>query len=182
VKHGAILDSDYFEAIQEGAAQLLDGEPGLTAEVVARSVALKAGVVSRDEKEGGLRQILNFGHTLGHALEAESDYRLPHGSSVAIGMVLEARLGEQLGVTREGVADQIRIALNRLGLPVQTSRAPDPDVILDLVSRDKKVRDGTARYVLLQEIGVVDPGEGWSRPVPPSEVRRLLDEAQGLVV
>jgi len=178
VKHGAILDRDYFHWIEEGAEALLRGDPPTTAGMVARSVELKARVVSEDEREGGLRQILNFGHTLGHAIEAASGYRLPHGSSISIGMVLEARLGERLGVTRAGVAETLSRALRSIGLPVDLPPDSDPGRLLQLVSADKKVRSGTARYVFLRELGEADPGDGWSRSVEPAPVRELLEEAR----
>jgi 3-dehydroquinate synthase len=174
VKHGAILDAPYFENVVAEADALLKGTPLVTAAVVARSVEVKAGIVSQDEREAGLRHVLNFGHTLGHAIEAASNYRLPHGNAVAIGMVLEAKLGERLGITQGGTADRIAAAVRRIGLSPTSSDSPDPDRILDLVSRDKKVREGTARYVLLRKIGEVDPGIGWSHSVAPGPVREIL--------
>lgn len=175
VKHGAILDADYFAWLEGEAAVLLDGEPGPTARMVARSVEIKADVVSQDEREAGLRQVLNFGHTLGHAIEAASGFRLAHGSAISIGMVLEARLGERLGVTEEGVADRLSATLTRVALPTVLPRA-DVDELLDLVSRDKKTRGGAARYVLLADVGQVDGATGWSRELDASIVRELLAE------
>ncbi len=174
LKHGAILDSDYFSWIDRNAESLLDGDPGTTASLVARSVELKARVVSEDEREGGFRQILNFGHTLGHALEAASDYRIPHGSAVALGMVLEARLGERLGITTPGVAALLARTLRKLELPTILSDPMDPDRLIGLASRDKKARGGVSRCVLLSELGEVDRGEGWSRELDPSVVRDFL--------
>lgn len=174
VKHGAILDAGYFEGLARDASALLAGATEPTAAMVLRSVQLKTGVVTEDERESGLRQILNFGHTLGHAIEAASDYRLPHGSAVAIGMVLEARLGERLGVTEPGVAEALAVALRAVELPVRPEDEVDPDRLLALVARDKKARGGTPRYVLLRRIGEVDPGEGWSREVPVEAVREVL--------
>ena len=177
VKHGAILDAAYLRAIVDGAEALLSGDPAATASMVTRSVELKSGVVSRDEREGGLRQILNFGHTLGHAFEAASDFQLPHGSSIAIGMVLEARLGVRLGVTVPGVPEALEVALGAVGLPIRPEAAVELETLLDLVSRDKKVRRGVARYVLLRALGEVHPGEGWSHAVPLEVVREVLIES-----
>jgi 3-dehydroquinate synthase len=176
LKHGAILDAPYFDWIEENAVQLLEGEPDATASLVAQSVQLKAQVVSEDEREAGLRQILNFGHTLGHAIEAESNFLIPHGSAVALGMVLEARLGQRIGVTRPGVAERLMNALERLELPTSLSSVPDPEVLLRLASRDKKSRRGSVRYVLLSDIGTVDGEGGWSREVDVSEIRSLFEE------
>ncbi len=174
VKHGAILDAGYMAWVRDVADQLLEGEPEATARMVARSVELKAAVVSEDETEAGRRQILNFGHTLGHALEAASGYRLPHGSAVAQGMILEALLGERLGVTRSGTSEALAEALDAVELPTRVNDAPSPEVLIELTTRDKKVRGGSTRYVLLEAPGRVDPGTGWSRVVEGETVRDLL--------
>ncbi len=102
VKHGAILDPVYLADLEGDIPCVMNGEVGATGRVVVRSIEIKADVVSKDERESGLRKILNFGHTLGHAVETAAGYALPHGSCVALGMILEARIGEQMGVTREG--------------------------------------------------------------------------------
>lgn len=180
VKHGAIADEDYLERVRDGAEELLEGADELTARVVARSVEIKSWVVSKDEREGSLRQVLNFGHTLGHALEAASDYELPHGSAVALGMILEARLGEALEITEGGTADVLTRALEAVELPVDPSTAmADPDRIMAHLSRDKKVRGGRPRFVLLNRIGEVHRGPSsspaWSHQVPLEAVRDLLE-------
>ncbi len=162
IKHGAILDPAYFGWIERRAEDLLGGDPHATGALVMRSVELKAHVVGEDEREAGMRQILNFGHTLGHALEAESEFRLPHGSAVAIGMVLEAQLGERLGVTERGISGRIAEVLDRAELPTRAPGRPDPETVLKLLSRDKKARSGISRYVLLARIGRVDRRHGWS--------------------
>ncbi len=180
VKHGAIADEDYLDQVRDGAGELLQGADELTARVVARSVEIKSWVVSKDEREGSLRQVLNFGHTLGHALEAASDYELPHGSAVALGMILEARLGEALKITEAGTAEVLVQALEAVELPVDPSTAmEDPDRILAHLSRDKKVRGGRPRFVLLDRIGEVHRGPSsspaWSHQVPIEAVRELLE-------
>lgn len=179
VKHGAILDSAYLEALAGDAPRLLDGEPGPVLRAVRRSVELKAGVVGRDERETGLRRILNFGHTLAHALEAESGYRLAHGSAVATGMVLEARLGERLGITEEGTSQRLTEVLRRFELPVAPPDGTDPERVLARTRADKKRREGRPRYVLLSRPGEVDSGEGWTHPVPDEVVGSVLREAAG---
>ena len=176
VKHGAILDSAYFQWIEEHVECLLDGDPDDTASLVARSVQLKAQVVSEDEKEVGLRQILNFGHTLGHALESASNFEMAHGSAIALGMVLEARLGERLGVTSHGVADRLAGTLERLELPTRLGGFPDTGRLIRLASRDKKARGGASRYILLARIGEVDRGDGWSHELDPTAVQDFLAE------
>lgn len=177
LKHGAILDREYFEALVDRAEALLDADPGLLEDVVVRSVELKGDVVGRDEREGGLREILNFGHTVGHALEAASEYRLPHGSAVAIGMVLEARLGESLGVTEAGTAERLAEAVRRFELPAGPREAPASggEGALAFLGRDKKVREGRVRCVLLTELGRVSgDGRSWSTPVERSVLAEVL--------
>ena len=180
VKHGAIVDASYMAEVQAEAGALLAGTDPATTRMVLRSVEIKAEVVSRDEREGGLRQILNFGHTLGHALEAASGYRLPHGSAVAVGMILEARLGELVGVTEPGTANRIQAAVAAVGLPVEPPSGLRRSEILTLLTRDKKARAGEIRFVLLKRAGEVFSGEVegspvWSHGVPAETVARVLD-------
>jgi len=179
VKHGAILDRLYLDALSADASRLLDGEADALLSAVRRSVEIKAGVVSRDEREAGVRRILNFGHTLGHALEAESAYHLPHGSAVATGMVLEARIGERLGVTDPGTSERLAEVIRRFELPVAPPEGADPDRVLERTGADKKRRGGRPRYVLLARLGEVAAGEGWTHPVPDEVVRSVLREASG---
>jgi 3-dehydroquinate synthase len=176
VKHGAILDGAYLERLGAEGADLLDARARAVEWAVERSVELKADVVGRDEREGGLRQILNFGHTLGHALEAASGYGVPHGTAVARGMVLEARLGEELGVTAAGTAEHLSEVLGRVGLEPGTPGPVDVEGILGWTRVDKKVRGGRVRYVLLREPGAVAraPDGGWSHAVDDAAVRRIL--------
>ena len=167
VKHGAILDVDHFAFVEAHVAELLDADPAIARRVILDSVALKARVVEQDEFEGGYRQILNFGHTLGHAVEAGSEYELGHGSAVALGMCAEAMMGENLGVTEAGTGARLAELLERLVGPVRTgvtSRAA-----LRFLSADKKVRDGRPRTVLLERIGQVSAGTGWTY-APPEDV------------
>ena len=145
---------------------------------MVRSVELKAGVVSDDEREAGKRQILNFGHTLGHALEAALDYGMPHGSAVSVGMVLEARLGRELGVTAPGTEENLREVLESFGLPVELPQEIGPDEILAFCRTDKKARAGRTRFVLLKEAGRVARDRGWSRAVPEAAVREILESAR----
>lgn len=174
VKHGAVLDADYFEETANRAERLLEGDPEAVVDAVVRSVELKGDVVSRDEREGGVRKILNFGHTLGHAVEAAAGYRIAHGSSVSVGMVLEARLGEALGVTGPGTADRLARALRTLELPVELPPVVTPDEVAAGIDADKKAREGRPRFVLLDRIGRVSPGGGWVHEVPRKMVLEVL--------
>jgi 3-dehydroquinate synthase len=171
VKHGAILDRDYGGLVADAAPALLAGDPDATMEVVHRSVELKAAVVGQDEREGGLREILNFGHTVGHALERAYDYGLPHGTAVAQGMMWEARLGEALGVTEPGTSHQLGEWLGTLGLPLRAS-VPEEDLFVGVLRADKKARGGDVRVVLLARLGEVAraPDGGWGHRIPPERI------------
>jgi 3-dehydroquinate synthase len=182
LKHAAIVDLEYGEEIVAGARELLSGDSHAVQRLVRRSVEIKAGVVSRDEREGGLREILNFGHTVAHALEHVSEYRIPHGSAVALGMVWEAGWGEDAGVTEPGTAERIIRWLGAVGLP------SDPRASLESLGpgeggalavrftegllKDKKVRSGSPRVVLLARCGAVarTPEGAWARPVPVEQI------------
>ncbi len=175
-KHGAILDEAYFDSLRADTAALLAADGTAAIRAVRRSVEIKADVVSRDEREGGLRQILNFGHTLGHALEAASGFALGHGAAVAEGMMLEADIGERLGVTEQGTRERLGEALGGLGLDTSAIQALDAQTVVGYLAADKKARAGRPRFVLLQGLGAVDGDGGWSREVPEDLVADVLAE------
>ncbi|MDT8341593.1 MAG: 3-dehydroquinate synthase family protein, partial [Longimicrobiales bacterium] len=178
VKHGAILDRAYGERVAWRAAEVLAGDPAAAAELVYRSVALKASVVAADERESGWREILNFGHTVGHALERTSGYTLPHGSAVAEGMLWEARLGEVLGVTAPGTRETLEAWIAALELPA-APRAAELAAVVAAMGADKKVREGRLRTVLLARPGEVAraPDGGWSHVIAPEAVRAAAPAA-----
>lgn len=175
VKHGAIRSEGHFAAVEEAASALLSGDGTNAPSIVHDSVRIKAEVVAADEFEAGIREILNFGHTIGHALEAASDFALGHGAAVGIGMVLEARLGERLGVTESGTCARIESALGPLGLP--GAGALDGDRVLSYLGADKKTRRGRPRFVFLERIGVAATRGGTAHEAPDGEVRAVLREA-----
>jgi 3-dehydroquinate synthase len=156
VKHGAIVDAGYFGRLGTLRPALLARDSGAWVEVVSRSVEIKASVVAEDEREHGRRSILNFGHTVGHAVEALTRYETLHGEAVAIGMVAEARLGEKVGVTRTGTAAALSEALAALGLATELP-VPFRDLI-PVMGQDKKTRGGTVRFAFLEEVGCAARG------------------------
>ena len=180
LKHGAILDREHFDEIVTHASELLEGETDITARVIARSVDLKAGVVSKDEFESGFREVLNFGHTIAHALERVTDFNVSHGDAVAVGMVAEARMGEGLGISQAGTAEALAAAAARLELPIALPEQAQPEGLAVHARRDKKVRGGQVRIVCLDRIGQAHGDEAnWSVPLPEDALVRLLqgDEA-----
>jgi 3-dehydroquinate synthase len=138
-------------------------------------VELKSAVVSEDERETGRREILNFGHTLGHAIEAACSFLVPHGTAIACGMFLEARLGVSLGVTDPAVVERLVEVLARVGLPIAIPNGAAPNDIMTYLSSDKKVRSGRTRFVFLSRIGAVHFADGsWSQPVDEDAVLGLV--------
>lgn len=176
LKHGLILDAGYFESIAGDLEGLFARDPQRLADLIARSVEIKADVVSRDERESGYRKVLNFGHTVAHAQEAISGYAWLHGEAVAAGMALEAAIGEAAGVTREGVSDRIREVLEAARLPFELDDEIEATRFFEVLDRDKKRAGGRVRYTLIGEIGrVVASQEGdWTHAVPEELVRSVL--------
>ncbi|UCG74739.1 MAG: 3-dehydroquinate synthase [Gemmatimonadota bacterium] len=179
VKAGAIADERLFGWMESHAAGLLNRDVDLLTELIRRSVAIKAAVVEQDPLEDGLREILNFGHTIGHALEALGGYEVLHGEAVACGMRLEARLGELLGVTREGPADRLRGLLEACALDRQVEEEFTAEQVLKAARGDKKVRGSVIRCVLLSRIGEVATaaGGGHAHRIPPDRELELLEMA-----
>ena len=172
LKHGAILDADYFAGIVGDAEVLLEGAVPETADLVHRSVELKAGVVRADERESGRRQILNFGHTIGHALEAALEYRIGHGTAIMWGMIAEAAIGEHVGITERGTS--VRLAHARAELGFSALPALDVAGVTAYLTADKKSRAGRPRFVLIEDIGRVSKSDGWSHEVSPSVIDAVL--------
>ena len=177
IKHGAIADQSYYHWIAAHGRALL--APTLTDDVALRlvrdSVAVKVGVVTTDEREAGRRKILNFGHTIAHAVEHLSGYSILHGDAVAIGMVAEARLGELAEYTLPGLADDIRSLCVELGLPVSIDAAFSTDAIIELTRGDKKARAGAAEYALPMRLGEMYAAGGrFSLPMDDARVREAI--------
>lgn len=151
LKHGVVADAEYFKAVTEAAPALLDRDLQALKATVLRSATLKAGIVALDERETGARSILNFGHTIGHAIEATSGYEVLHGEAVAIGMLIEARIAERLGLATD-LSAGLEEALSRFGLPVERPEHP-ADELVAVMRRDKKARLGAIRFALPTAIG-----------------------------
>ena len=155
VKCGVIADPDLFEMLERQAERVLRSDPDLLVRIVESCVRLKARVVSEDPRETGRRIILNFGHTVGHALETLSGYRLTHGEAVAIGLVAEARLAARAGLASGALAGRIAALLARFGLPTEIPRRHTPEAILRVARRDKKTRQGKIAYALPTRLGAM---------------------------
>ena len=175
VKHGLIADADYFAWIEREAEPLLRREPAALERLVRRSVEIKAEVVSADEREGGRRAILNAGHTVAHAVERASSYRVPHGEAVGLGLLAEAALAEALGVAGPGVGARVAALLTRLGLPVRLVPTLAADALLPAMASDKKNRAQTIRFALPSAVGSMATREGWTMAAPEAAIRKALD-------
>ena len=153
IKHGAILDAAFFDWLEQNMAKLVARDPVALAHAIARSCEIKADVVRRDEREGGLRAVLNFGHTFGHAIEAGLGYGAwLHGEAVGCGMVMAADLSQRLGQVDAAAAARVKALVAAAGLPVA---APDLGTArwLELMKVDKKNEDGAIRFILLKPLG-----------------------------
>jgi 3-dehydroquinate synthase len=178
VKHGVIADAMYLERTVADVPSLLDAasrRPDTMEALIARSIEIKAEIVRRDEREHGLRHVLNFGHTIGHAIEAASGYTMLHGECVALGMVYEATMAVKMGIASSGTARDVRRAVERIELPTALPASLTADRLVAMMRSDKKVRSGALRFALPREIGRMASGDGtWSVPVDESVVRGVL--------
>jgi len=154
IKPALIMDEELLRLLEENADAIVSLEPAVPPEVISRSIALKAAVVSEDEREEtGRRTILNYGHTIGHGLEAAAEYTgMLHGEAVAVGMAGAARIARRLGLLPPEVAERQDALIARFGLPLRASGV-DPAKVLAATALDKKVKGGAIGWVLLEGIG-----------------------------
>jgi 3-dehydroquinate synthase len=153
-KYAVIMDAEFFEILDGAADKLLSLDLGFYEEIIARCCQLKADVVAEDERESGLRAILNYGHTFGHALEIVTDFTLSHGEGVAIGMNMAANMAVKMGIFSSEAAAKQQKLLNALELPQQYSGA-DPDEVFRAMFKDKKQSGGKLTVILPEELGKV---------------------------
>jgi 3-dehydroquinate synthase len=162
IKYGVIADAELFDYLEQNMEKLLPHDRGGLEYVIPRCVEIKADVVSRDERESGLREILNFGHTFGHALESVTKYRCYlHGEAVAWGMVAAALLGRELGITRNDDVSRMVSLIGRIGKMPGWPRVTHKILIAAMLS-DKKTRAGTLRFVVSPRIGEAHSSEAVS--------------------
>lgn len=187
LKHGVIADGAYLEASTQLVRRMLDPErasdfpwhgPDLV-DLVARSVEIKADVVRTDEREAGRRQVLNFGHTIGHALETCSDFAILHGEAIAVGMLAEARIAAALGLARATLVDRVRSALSAAGLPQVIPASIDNARLLAAMSADKKARRGRLIFALPMGVGTMAGAEAnFGIPVDDAVIIQALEAAR----
>jgi len=177
IKYGAVCSASLFQQLEEGGLErLLALEPAVLTDVVAHCVRLKARVVEQDEfDKKGIRNVLNFGHTIGHALELSADYALTHGEAIAIGMIAATHLAQALENCPAGFAIRLRDLILRAGLPVSFADAPGLfDRVIRAMQMDKKFREGRNVFVLPSGVGKWEQVENVSWEMVHAAVRAVL--------
>lgn len=170
IKYGIISDARLFAFLERNFDAILRRDPAALRYIIPRSLEIKARVVSRDERESGLREILNFGHTFGHALEAVTNYRTyQHGEAVAWGMMAAALLGHEIGLTAADEVSRIVSLVRRMGPLPPWPRVP-PNTLIAAMRSDKKTRAGKLRFVLAPKIGKAES----RNDVPVETLERVL--------
>lgn len=167
IKYGAIMDVPFLHYLKDHMSELLALDATVLEEVVSRSVKAKVDVVEKDEKEAGLRRLLNFGHTIGHAIER--DQKLLHGQAIALGMILASRLSVNLGMLKAADAALIEEVISSAGLPLEMSL--DADKIFSNIRKDKKKSGDLIHFILLD-----GPGNAVVRPIPLNELKPMLHD------
>ena len=173
IKYGVIWDHELFAYLEKHREQIVAQEQGALAHIIGRSCEIKADVVSKDEREGGLRAILNYGHTVGHAVELLENFTMRHGEAVAIGMVYAARFAHRSGLCDASVPDRVAKLVADYGLPTSLDalkRRPTVTQLMDAFMVDKKVESGKVRFVLPTKIGAVVITREWDE----DQLRELL--------
>ena len=165
VKYGVISDENFFAYLEDNAEKILNRDVEVMAKIIKRSCEIKAEVVSLDEKENGLRKILNFGHTLAHAIELETNYqKYRHGEAVSIGMIGAAIISQRLGKISAAEVDRLKNLLNRLEL-VTKCEGCDVDNLYKFTFRDKKTVGGKVNWILMKNFGEVEICDNVPEPV-----------------
>lgn len=168
IKYGVIRDAALFDYLDKNREKILSLEPDVLTHIIKRSCEIKAEVVSKDEREGGLRAILNFGHTVGHAIETTQNYTMRHGEAVAIGMVYASRLAHRTGLCAASVPERVERLIKSYGLPADLSalsRQPSMTELMDTMQVDKKAEGGKVKFVLPSKIGEVVITNQWDEGV-----------------
>ena len=155
IKYGVIHDANFFAFLDSNRDAVFNLDQNVITRLIARCCEIKAWVVERDEREGGMRRILNYGHTIGHAVEAASNFQIIHGMAVGIGMCAASDLAVKTGCLSRQDADKIRTMVESYGLPVSVPAELDRDAIKKYLLTDKKTVGGRVFYVLPETIGKV---------------------------
>ncbi|MBW8017571.1 MAG: 3-dehydroquinate synthase [Planctomycetes bacterium] len=176
VKHALIADSEYFEFYEKNVDAIKNRDLDVLGEIALKNCQIKASVVEKDPTEKNLRRILNYGHTIGHAVETASGFELLHGESVAIGIIAAGMIEEEMGLAT-GRLGRIEQILRKLGVPVRIPAEIDKKQLINIVKRDKKAVNQWPKFVLLEDIGKVLCKNGqWAVDVPRDLVEKILTD------
>jgi 3-dehydroquinate synthase len=178
VKYGVIYDAPLFQRLEKQLDGLLEKQSPILSAIIARCCTIKAEIVSQDETETGLRAALNFGHTIGHAIESLQNYQISHGEAVAIGMLVEGFLAVQSGYLSAASLETMRVLLTTYALPLKTTAFQAKSLFLERLTLDKKSIQSRPRFVLLAGIGqpYVHAGQ-YTHEVHPQHLADALDWA-----
>lgn len=177
IKHAIIADADYFDFLEANLDAILARKPDVLEKLAHKNCKIKGGVVETDPTEQNLRRILNYGHTIGHAVESASGFELLHGEAVAIGIIGAGLIESEMGLAQPGRLERIRGILEKLGVPVRLPRNLAEENLIDLIKRDKKAINKWPRFVLIDKIGEVHCEDGqYAVEVAPELVTRVLNK------
>ena len=177
VKHAIIADSEYFDFLENNLDAVLERKPNVLEKVAHWNCKIKGNVVETDPDEKNLRRILNYGHTIGHAVEAASGFGLLHGEAVAIGIIAAGLIEIELKLAEPGRLDRIRQILQKLGVPIKLPKELADIDLIDLIKRDKKAVKKWPKFVLISKIGKVYSHNGqYAVDVAPEVVEKVLDK------
>lgn len=181
IKHACLADRGFFEYLKQHINDVWTFEPSVCEHIAQENCRIKYNVVMKDERETGLREILNLGHTVGRAIETVSDYRLLHGEALSIGLAAEVRLSRQFGHMTQAECDEVICLLEKARLPVAIPSYIDREELLKKLYTDKKVKNGTLRFVIQQGIGqIVEYVDGvFAVPVEEAAARKILMDMPG---
>jgi len=154
IKYAVIRDKELFTFLERNLDQIKSLDEGLLEEIVSKSAKIKAEVVEKDERDLGLRNILNYGHTVGHAIESVSDFKIAHGEAVALGMLAAAKISNKLGILDINELSRLKTVIERAGLPTEMPSL-EVEKLTQAVTHDKKISGGRIKFVLLKSIGNV---------------------------
>ena len=177
IKHGCLGDKELFEFLENNVDKVFDNDCEACEYISEHNCEVKYNVVMKDERESGLREVLNLGHTVGRAIETVSDYKLYHGEAVAIGLVAQARLGEKYGFISHENVQRVESLIKKAKLPAEIPDYIDKAELVKKLYTDKKVRDGKLRFVFQKEIGeVMQFGENnFAKEVSEPEIAEIIE-------
>lgn len=179
IKVSLALDKELFEFIEKNFKKILEKQEDSLTYIIKRSIELKRNIVEKDEKETGLRQILNFGHTIGHAIETCSGFKIKHGFSVSIGIAVEVKIAVLSGFLPKKDEERIIGLLTKIGLPTKINKGYDAKEIIQVMKSDKKAINQKPRFIILKEIGKIkQTSAGFSFESDEEIIRKSIEECR----